>query len=216
MDTGILIIKDVRNQLPKHKLKIYKKRKISQIKYIAVHHSATTSGDAFSFARYHVDYRNWPGIGYHYVILPDGTIQWTNDLTTISYHVGIQNTFAVGVCLVGDFSKGQPTEQQKISLKSLCRMLFGLLNLNINNVKGHRELTPGTLCPVLDMNEVREYISSDKITILLEGKPLTVDTMFKDNTTFASIRPLAKALGYDVNWDAQTQTVNLVKIKAAV
>ena len=215
MDTSTLNVQDVKNILQKHSTKKYSKRLISQIRYIAIHHSATKDGDAFSFARYHVSHKNWPGIGYHYVILPDGTIQWTNDLSTVSYHVGWQNTFTVGICLVGDFTKAEPTNQQKISLKALCRMLFGVLSLNINNVKGHRELVSNTQCPGVDMNVLRKYIINDVITILFDGKPLSVDTILKDKTTFVSIRPLVKALGYEANWDNPTQTVTLEKIKAA-
>ena len=117
-------LEDVRHRLAKHPEKQYKRRPLTSIKQIAIHHSGTREGDAFSFARYHVHENDWPGIGYHYVILKDGTIQWTNDLEVISYHVQNHNPSAVGICLVGDFRKEIINTNQKDSLRSLCEFCW--------------------------------------------------------------------------------------------
>ncbi|MFS1519454.1 peptidoglycan recognition family protein [Bacillus sp. SCS-151] len=67
-----------------------------------MHHSLTKEGSAEAFANYHVSTHNWPGIGYHFVILKDGTIVWCHNPGVMSYHVGDSNKHAIGICLVGD------------------------------------------------------------------------------------------------------------------
>lgn len=98
----------------------YKTRTLSQIKRVVIHHSATLStaagSNAQSYAKYHVENRGWPGIGYHAVIDPDGTINETNKLTTVCYHVENHNTGSVGVCLSGNFDVEKPTQAQINSL----------------------------------------------------------------------------------------------------
>ena len=55
----------------------------------------------------------WPGIGYHYFIHADGSIDQTNELETVSYHVFQHNTYTIGVAFAGSFMNGQaPTSAQ--------------------------------------------------------------------------------------------------------
>ncbi|WP_209123684.1 hypothetical protein [Alkalihalobacillus sp. BA299] len=46
--------------------------------------SATKTGSADAFARYHVNSLGWPGIGYHYVVDKEGSISWCHDLEVVS------------------------------------------------------------------------------------------------------------------------------------
>ena len=69
-----------------------------------IHHSATDDGSPEAYARYHVQTRGWPGIGYHFVIQKDGGIYQTNRLDTISYHVSGQNTNSIGICGTGKWA----------------------------------------------------------------------------------------------------------------
>jgi LysM repeat protein len=122
---------------------------------IAIHHSLTKEGSAFAFARYHVDTLGWEGIGYHFVILKDGTIQWCHNPGVLSYHVGASNKFALGICLVGDFRSENPTQAQKESLKALVDALKKDLP-NYKRTRGHNEF-PGyawKACPVFDYQAV--------------------------------------------------------------
>lgn len=153
-------LKDYRERLVKHPTKHYLKRSLSAITHIAVHHSATTSGSAEAYARYHVKELGWPGIGYHFVIEKDGLIKWSNDLETKSYHVGQSNSFAVGICLTGDFRSGEPTSSQKMSLFYLLKSLMLELNINYDKVLGHNQF-PGygnKLCPCIDMVTIRQQL----------------------------------------------------------
>lgn len=105
----------------------YKTRTLSQIKRVVIHHSLTLStapgSNAQAYAKYHVENRGWPGIGYHFVIDPDGTINETNKLTTVCYHVVNNNTPSVGICLSGNFDVEKPKQAQIIALVGLIRMI---------------------------------------------------------------------------------------------
>lgn len=130
------------NDLPRHPTKKYATRDIKDLKYIAVHHSGTVEGTPKSFAEYHIKKNDWPGIGYHYVITKQGVVYKTNNITTISYHVGDYNRQAIGICLVGDFDKEKPTEAQYQALRELLQEL-SIYNLEI---KGHKDFMNRT-CP---------------------------------------------------------------------
>jgi len=133
------------DKLPNHSTKQYGKRDVTELKFIAVHHSATEGGDPFSFARYHIETNNWPGMGYHYVIMPDGFTYKTNNITTVSFHVKDNNPVAVGICLVGNFDIANPTQEQYNSLAELCRLL--LQEYPWLKIKGHKDLQEQRTCP---------------------------------------------------------------------
>ncbi len=160
IDIDIPKLSDVRELLSLHHSKKYKARSLNQIKSIAIHHSLTKSGNAESFARYHVNTNGWPGIGYHFVIEKNGTIKWCNSLTVKSYHVGNSNLEAIGICLTGDFRIQQPTLLQNKSLTILLKWLLNSFSLTPENVKGHSEY-PGyanKACPCLDMDIIRQQL----------------------------------------------------------
>lgn len=122
---------DLVDSLPKHATLKYNTRKLSQIQRIVIHHSATVQTEVSreatirhitAIAKGHVQ-NGWPGIGYHYVIGPGGLIYRTNRLDTISYHVYNNNTPTVGICMLGDFTKGDPTDNQLASARALVKHL---------------------------------------------------------------------------------------------
>lgn len=139
-----LKVHDIRDQITRHPSKRYNRRNLNQIRTLIVHHSATTSGSASSFARYHVEHLGWPGIAYHYVIDKDGRINQTQDLETISYHVSGQNSRAVGICCVGHYDLQTPPPAQLQSLVLLLKALK--MKLPGVAIRGHRDYSPKT-CP---------------------------------------------------------------------
>jgi len=150
-----LHIKNIINLLPKSLTKRYGKRKLSVVKYIVIHHSAIDGFNAFDYAKWHLK-RGWAGIGYHYVIEKDGTIQQTNELTTISYHVKGYNTKSIGISMSGNFQKHKPTNAQVKSLVALIKKIKKEVNPKLL-VKGHRELNK-SLCPgkFVNLSKIRE------------------------------------------------------------
>jgi len=150
---AVLNIKDIVKLLPTSGTKKYGKRRLSAIKYIVIHHSAIDGYTAFDYALWHLK-RGWAGIGYHFVIEKDGTVNKTNELTTISYHVKGKNTMSIGISMSGDFEKHKPTKAQLKSLVSLIKKIKKDVNKKLL-VRGHKELNQ-SLCP-------GKYVDLDKI-----------------------------------------------------
>lgn len=127
--------------------------------YIIIHHSATDAGNAESFHRYHIEHNNWRALGYHFVInngkrqsdLFDGMIQcnmardWDNDFDfteETGAHAKGLNSKSIGICVVGDFSKGFPTPNQILATTALVTHLNHIkYNIKYREyvVIGHRE-----------------------------------------------------------------------------
>jgi N-acetyl-anhydromuramyl-L-alanine amidase AmpD len=95
-------------------------------------------------------------IGYHFLILPDGTIERGRPETLTGAHARLHNDM-LGVCLVGDFDrhdnprgrKGpvRPGSAQIRSLEGLLAQLLERYNLAPADIHLHREVVPTTRCP---------------------------------------------------------------------
>ncbi len=73
------------------------------ISKIIVHCSATQEGrdlDAAEINRWHLK-RGWNGIGYHYVVLLDGTIEYGRSIYKQGAHVKGENEGSIGICYIG-------------------------------------------------------------------------------------------------------------------
>jgi len=138
---------DVSLQLVRHPSRTYPKRPLGDIRYIVLHHTAASRDvGASQIAEEHVRVNDWPGIGYHFVIDPAGTILRCQDLTTVSHHARQFNPVAVGVALMGDLSATLPTIEQMDAAADLTASLLADLGLPPCNVRGHREMVD-TPCP---------------------------------------------------------------------
>lgn len=101
-----------------------------QINEIIVHCTATPEGrhhTAADIDRWH-RLRHFNGIGYHYVILLDGTIQTGRRPEIAGAHCKGHNSHSLGVVYVGGLdAKGNPkdtrTPQQKNALTQLLKQL---------------------------------------------------------------------------------------------
>ena len=131
-------------------------------KAIIIHHSATHKGNADKFDDFHKNGQKWIGIGYDFVIgngrgsgdgLVEVTFRWREQIA--GAHVGDTpgnwaNEDAVGICLVGDFTKTSPTYRQMQSLVRLVRFLQQRYQIPKSRIYGHKN-TPGikkkTKCP---------------------------------------------------------------------
>ncbi len=91
------------------------------------------------------------GIGYHFVITADGTVWYVGDISTQRANVADKNHLVIGVCLVGDFTKTNPTDEQILSAHDLSKYLLfdvsAISNFNDwSDLVGHKELQ-ATQCP---------------------------------------------------------------------
>ena len=73
---------------------------IADVKYLVVHCSDSTTGDAEEIHHWHLK-NGWDGIGYHKVITREGVIQNGRPEFWVGSHVRGNNFVSLGVCLIG-------------------------------------------------------------------------------------------------------------------
>lgn len=124
------------------------------IKGIIVHCSDSPHrGDtAETIHKWHID-RGFDGIGYHYVILEDGTIQRGRPEYWDGSHAKGYNNTHLGICLMG---KEYFTREQFSSLEDLLLILMDRHKIKKESIKGHYEVSSKT-CPNFN---VKEFLNS--------------------------------------------------------
>lgn len=145
IDSQRIRIVDKSNTLMRSSTQSYGTRSLDQIKQIVIHHSASIGQTAEDYARYHVESKGWPGIGYQFVIEVTGLIVQCHPLNIISYGVENNNTASINICLSGDFTKQEPNAAQLKSLKKLIAHLRKQLPQYLP-VTGHKDFK-STSCP---------------------------------------------------------------------
>jgi hypothetical protein len=131
--------------------------------FIVVHNSGTRQGNARVFDYYHKHVRRMQnGLAYHFVIgngtsTGNGQIEigdrWRRQINGGHVHSDYLNNISLGICLVGDFNRDQPTRAQLDACEELIRYLrqrCGGTGRGAIPVKPHREINPPrwpTDCP---------------------------------------------------------------------
>jgi N-acetylmuramoyl-L-alanine amidase len=103
--------------------------------------------------------RGWKDVGYHYVISPNGDIEFGRPEEQIGAHAEGHNHDSIGVCLDGldDFG-----ETQIVALIRCVRSLMKKHNLKVQAVFCHYEVdSKGKTCP---------NIPSDVLRMLVKGE----------------------------------------------
>jgi N-acetyl-anhydromuramyl-L-alanine amidase AmpD len=137
--------------------------KRSRWQFIVVHNSGTRQGNARAFDYYHRHVRRMQnGLAYHFVIgngtsTGNGQIEvgdrWRRQINGGHVHSDYLNNISLGICLVGDFNRDQPTRAQLDACEELIRYLrerCGKTERGAIPVKPHREMNPPrwpTDCP---------------------------------------------------------------------
>ncbi|RME49611.1 MAG: hypothetical protein D6791_00365, partial [Chloroflexi bacterium] len=164
------------DKLPRHPTKTYESRSLEDITHITIHHSAAPANiSAQTIANYHVNSKShqWPGIGYHFYVKPDGSIDHTQDMGLISYHVYKNNEYTVGVCVAGNFTDVIPTPAQINATAHLVAWLMQELKVPIDNVMGHKQFPYNTTsCPGRQWLKDQKWhdLLKTRIQGVLEGK----------------------------------------------
>ena len=131
--------------------------------FIVVHNSGTRQGNARVFDYYHKHVRRMQnGLAYHFVIgngtsTGNGQVEvgdrWRRQINGGHVHSDYLNNISLGICLVGDFNRDQPTRAQLDACEELIRYLrdrCGKTERGTIPVKPHREINPPrwpTDCP---------------------------------------------------------------------
>jgi N-acetylmuramoyl-L-alanine amidase-like protein len=123
-------------------------------RYIVIHHSATDSGSASSFDKAHRA-RGWDGLGYDFVIgngngSSDGAVEvgyrWREQKRGAHAGNDLFNEHGIGICLVGDFTRTDPSPAQMRALSRLCNFLSGYCHIPRENYRLHGDVRT-TTCP---------------------------------------------------------------------
>ena len=115
------------------------------INRLVVHCAATPAGKAFTAE----DIRQWhkargfKDIGYHFVILLDGTLEAGRPLDLAGAHAEGYNAASVGVCYVGGMLNGKAHDTRTPAQRTTLRTLVQTFKTLYPKIKvcGHRDLS---------------------------------------------------------------------------
>jgi exopolysaccharide biosynthesis protein len=133
---------------------------------IIIHHSATSDGlvlkDFDSIRNYHINVNKWRDIGYHWVIESVDNqyeILKGRDEKDDGAHCIGQNTSSIGICVVGDFTKQEPTEAQYQKIAELIKDIYS--RYGELPIYGHKDLY-STSCPgKLNIEVIKKMLKSE-------------------------------------------------------
>ena len=109
--------------------------------------------------------RGWKlGIGYHYVIRRDGTIEPGRPEWLTGAHCQNHNAHSIGICYEGGLDiRGQPADTRTAAQKTTMRQLLADLHQRYPRalIVGHHDLDPRKACPCFDA--VKEFADWNKL-----------------------------------------------------
>lgn len=154
-------------------------------KTIYIHCSATPEGvhfDRDDIDRWHRG-RGWSGIGYHRVVLLDGTIQIGRDPDGdgnaeehVGAHVYGHNRGSLGLCYIGGVDanirpKDTRTPEQEKALLAQVSAWMDEFDIPFSRVLGHYEADPGKACPSFDMGGFRLLLQEYRKQPRIDSQP---------------------------------------------
>lgn len=126
------------------------------VERITVHHTATEFTDREAWKptaleldrieEFHTRDRKWADIAYHFVVDPLGRVWQGRPLAYQGAHAQGKNEHNLGIVLMGNFEKQQPTAAQLTTLTSFLGFLRELYRVSPAGVYTHGELGK-TSCP---------------------------------------------------------------------
>ena len=120
---------------------------------VVIHHTAS-SRDRTSVKNINDWHKlRWPNfisaqgyhVGYHFVIVGDGTVVQTRKMTEMGAH-SVPNEGKIGIGLTGNFENEKPSDEQLASLRELLKKIQKQFDIPREKVLGHKEVGR-TLCP---------------------------------------------------------------------
>lgn len=136
---------------------------------ITIHCSASSNGKEYPLELLKKDHlrRGFTDIGYHFVIQPNGDLQYGRILSQYGAHVETENKGNIGICLVGTdrFSKAQFEK-----LRDLYNDLWQRFKIEPWQVFCHREFKSaqkqGKTCPNFLPQELLYFLFNNKLISL--------------------------------------------------
>lgn len=130
------------------------------ITLIIIHCSAvkpSQTSSAIQIDEWHKS-RGWKGIGYHYVIRRNGTIEPGRPEENVGAHCKNHNRHSIGICYEGGLdANGVPSDTRTTSQRKSLQALLSHLKTKYPQaiIVGHRDLDPTKSCPCFDA--AKEY-----------------------------------------------------------
>lgn len=150
--------------------------------FISVHH---TDGDMTveKIHEVHRDTNGWSGIGYHFVIYPNGEIHQGRQENMIPAAVEGHNTNSIAISLRGNYNNTEPSDEMWDALISLVAYVCKKYSITAsrNTIKGHREFSGHTSndCPghrvFARLDDLVNAVSSGKLSTAKAERALWVD-----------------------------------------
>lgn len=153
---------------------------------IILHHAAAESCDAATIHQWHLN-KGWSGIGYHFVVRKNGSIERGRPEDTVGTHALNNNSDSIGICFEGNFETETMPETQKEAGKELVAYLKQ--KYGISTVQKHKDVA-STACP---------------------GKNFPFDEIVNGQAT-APAQPAAPATG--VNYRVRVNTPSGVNVRS--
>ena len=130
----------------------------SRTDFIIVHCAATSPSmdiGAKEIDRWHRQ-KGWLGIGYHFVIRRDGTVETGRPITQAGAHATNYNNKSVGVCLVGGVKEDKKTPEANFTPAQYVSLIELLKKLRKDypdaKIIGHNEVAQKA-CPSFDVQK---------------------------------------------------------------
>ena len=109
--------------------------------------------------------RGFNDIGYHYLVLVNGTVEVGRPLNETGAHCKGHNAHSIGVCYVGGLNdKGKPADTRTPAQRTALRHLLTTLKRQYPNaiIHGHRDFA-AKACPCFDATAEYAYLSTERI-----------------------------------------------------
>lgn len=131
-----------------------------EIAALVIHHAAavTTLEEIDKWHRA----RGWRGVGYHYVIEPDGRLRLGRREHEVGAHARGRNQDTIGICVAVDARDGIPSVAWD-QLVTLTRDLVRRYALTVDDVIPHYDVSD-TLCPAFPIADLHEAIAPRGMT----------------------------------------------------
>jgi N-acetyl-anhydromuramyl-L-alanine amidase AmpD len=133
---------------------------------IVIHHTGNPNDDDLSAEDIHQSHlaNGWAGIGYHFVIRKDGTIEVGRPISSVGSHAYGENYHTIGIHVCGNFENAEPTSIQIEALAQLIAKLATDYNIipTFDSVVGHRDLM-ATACPGENLYNILDIIRGKAI-----------------------------------------------------
>ena len=107
----------------------------------------------------------WSGIGYHYVIRRDGSVEVGRGESQVGAHCKGHNEHSIGICYEGGLdARGQPSDTRTPAQKEKLLILLKELKKRYPHalITGHNTFNPAKACPCFDAAHEYLWLSDAK------------------------------------------------------